>query len=72
MPKLKALLTEARATRDEVADLRARLAASEYATQKLYELLNQAHAERDQLAAQLAALRAWLAAVPRQEATCQR
>jgi hypothetical protein len=45
---------EARATLSEVADLRARLA--------------EAHAERDQLAAQLAALRRWVAAMPRQEA----
>jgi septal ring factor EnvC (AmiA/AmiB activator) len=56
--RIEAVEAEARATLDEVADLRARLA--------------EAHAERDQLAAQLAALRRWVAAMPRQEATCQR
>ena len=49
--RIEAVEAEARATLDEVADLRARLA--------------EAHAERDQLAAQLAALRRWVAAMPR-------
>jgi ribosomal 50S subunit-associated protein YjgA (DUF615 family) len=67
--RIEAVDAEARATRDEVADLRARLAEADYATEHLVEMLHALHAERDQLAAQLAALRAWVAAMPRWETT---